>query len=376
MKMTLVSNIIQLGLKELRSLWHDKILAFFILSSFSIMIYSAATASSRELHNAPIGIVDEDQSPLSARIISAFYGPYFKPPRVISMDEIDPGLDAGDYTFVLNIPPDFQRDVLAGKHPALQVNIDATRMTQAFIGANYIQSIVTGEITEFAQRHRTGTVLPITLATRVKFNPNLNGIWFGGVMEIISQVTMLSIILTGAALIREREHGTLEHLLVMPLIPFEVMAAKVWANGLVVLVCTALSLRLVVQGALGVPIVGSTPLFLFGTMLHLFSTTSMGILMATVARSMPQFGLLMIIVVLPLQMLSGGITPRESMPEIVQNIMLAAPTTHFTALAQAILYRGAGLDVVWPQLIAIMGIGTVFFVGALLRFRASLSSQS
>ena len=376
MKMTHVANIIQLGLKELRSLWHDKILAFFILASFSIMIYSAATASSRELHNAPIGIVDEDQSPLSARIISAFYGPYFKPPRVISMDEIDPGLDAGDYTFVLNIPPDFQRDVLAGKHPALQVNIDATRMTQAFIGANYIQSIVTGEITEFAQRHRTGTVLPITLATRVKFNPNLNGIWFGGVMEIISQVTMLSIILTGAALIREREHGTLEHLLVMPLIPFEVMAAKVWANGLVVLVCTALSLRLVVQGALGVPIVGSTPLFLFGTMLHLFSTTSMGILMATVARSMPQFGLLMIIVVLPLQMLSGGITPRESMPEIVQNIMLAAPTTHCTALAQAILYRGAGLDVVWPQLIAIMGIGTVFFVGALLRFRASLASQS
>jgi len=376
MKMTHVANIIQLGLKELRSLWHDKILAFFILASFSIMIYSAATASSRELHNAPIGIVDEDQSPLSARIISAFYGPYFKPPRVISMDEIDPGLDAGDYTFVLNIPPDFQRDVLAGKHPALQVNIDATRMTQAFIGANYIQNIVTGEITEFAQRHRTGAVLPITLATRVKFNPNLNGIWFGGVMEIISQVTMLSIILTGAALIREREHGTLEHLLVMPLIPFEVMAAKVWANGLVVLVCTALSLRLVVQGALGVPIVGSTPLFLFGTMLHLFSTTSMGILMATVARSMPQFGLLMIIVVLPLQMLSGGITPRESMPEIVQNIMLAAPTTHFTALAQAILYRGAGVDVVWPQLIAIMGIGTVFFVGALLRFRASLASQS
>ena len=374
--MTHVANIIQLGLKELRSLWHDKILAFFILASFSIMIYSAATASSRELHNAPIGIVDEDQSPLSARIISAFYGPYFKPPRVISMDEIDPGLDAGDYTFVLNIPPDFQRDVLAGKHPALQVNIDATRMTQAFIGANYIQSIVTGEITEFAQRHRTGTVLPITLATRVKFNPNLNGIWFGGVMEIISQVTMLSIILTGAALIREREHGTLEHLLVMPLIPFEVMAAKVWANGLVVLVCTALSLRLVVQGALGVPIVGSTPLFLFGTMLHLFSTTSMGILLATVARSMPQFGLLMILVVLPLQMLSGGITPRESMPEIVQNIMLAAPTTHFTALAQAILYRGAGVDVVWPQLIAIMGTGTVFFVGALLRFRASLASQS
>ncbi len=376
MKIKHVSNIFQLGLKELRSLWHDKILAFFILASFSIMIYSAATASSRELHNAPIGIVDEDQSPLSARIISAFYGPYFKPPRLISMDEIDPGLDAGEYTFVLNIPRDFQRDVFAGKQPSIQVNIDATRMTQAFIGANYIQNIVTGEISEVAQRQRTGALLPITLATRVKFNPNLNGIWFGGVMEIISQVTMLSIILTGAALIREREHGTLEHLLVMPLIPFEVMAAKVWANGLVVLVGAGLSLQFVVKGALGVPIAGSVPLFLFGAMLHLFSTTSMGILMATVARSMPQFGLLMILVVLPLQMLSGGITPRESMPEIVQTIMLAAPTTHFTALAQAILYRGAGVDVVWPQFAAIIGIGVAFFAAALVRFRASLAAQS
>jgi len=291
------------------------------------------------------------------------------------MDEIDPGLDAGEYTFVLDIPPDFQKDVLAGKHPALQVNIDATRMTQAFIGANYIQNIVTGEIAEVVQRHRTGTVLPITLAIRVKFNPNLSGVWFGGVMEIISQVTMLSIILTGAALIREREHGTLEHLMVMPLAPFEIMAAKVWANGFVVLICTGLSLRFVVQGALGVPIAGSAPLFLFGAMLHLFSTTSMGILMATVARSMPQFGLLMILVILPLQMLSGGITPRESMPEIVQTIMLAAPTTHFTSLAQAILYRGAGFDVVWPQFAAIIGIGAVFFAGALLRFRASLAAE-
>lgn len=371
-----LANIIQLGIKELRSLGHDTILLVLILWSFSGGIYAGATAASRELHNAPIAVVDEDQSPLSARIISAFYGPYFKPPRMISREEVDPGLDAGDYTFVLDIPPDFQRDVLAGKHPALQVNIDATQMTQAFIGANYVRSIVTGEINEFVQRHRTGTVLPIALTTRVKFNPNLNGIWFGGVMEIISKVTLLSIILAGAALIREREHGTLEHLLVMPLTPLDIMMAKVWANGLVVLACTALSLWVVVKGALGVPIAGSIALFLFGTILHLFSTTSMGILLATVARSMPQFGLLMILVVLILNMLSGGITPRESMPEIVQTIMLAAPTTHFTDLAQAILYRGAGFDVVWPQFAAIIGIGVLFFTGALLRFRASLAAQS
>jgi ABC-2 type transport system permease protein len=343
---------------------------------FTIAVYAGAGAMSRELHNAPIAIVDEDHSQLSARIIAAFYPPYFNYPGAISKDDIDPGLNSGTYSFVLDIPPSFEDDVLAGRQPVIQVNIDATRMTQAYIGQNYVRSIVTGQVDEFVLRRRTEPALPIRLVSRVKFNPNLNGMWFGGVMELINQVTMLSIILTGAAVIREREHGTLEHLLVMPLTAFEIMTAKVWANGLVVLVSAALSLKLIVQGALGTPIAGSILLFMFGAMLHLFSTTSIGILLATIARSMPQFGLLMIIVVLPLQLLSGGYSPQESMPEIVQNIMLAAPTTHFTALAQGILYRGAGFDIVWPQLAAIVALGLLFFVVALLRFRASLAAQS
>jgi len=114
-------------------------------------------------------------------------------------------------------------------------------------------------------------------------------------------------------------------------------------------------------------------LFMFGTLIHLFSTTAIGILIGTVARTMPQFGLLLILTILPLQMLSGGITPRESMPDLVQNIMLVAPTTHFVSLAQAILYRGAGMDVVWPQMLALVGIGVVFFSAALALFRRHLA---
>ena len=208
-----------------------------------------------------------------------------------------------------------------GGGPTIQVNIDATQMSQAFIGASYIQNIVTAEIDEFVRRRQAGAAAPASVVVRVMFNPNLNGVWFGGVMEIINNITMLSVILTGAALIREREHGTLEHLLVMPLSPFQIMAAKVWANGLVVLLAAGLSLWLVVRGALGVPIAGSVLLFLGGAALHLFSTTSLGIFLGTVARSMPQFGLLMILVILPLQMLSGGMTPRESMPAFVQAVM-------------------------------------------------------
>jgi ABC-2 type transport system permease protein len=365
--------IVHLGIKELRSVWHDKVLLLFMIWAFSFGIYSAATSVSRELHHAPIAVVDEDRSALSQRIASAFYRPYFLPPVPIEPGEVDRGLDAGRYTFVLDIPPNFQRDVQAGRQPDVQVNIDATRMSQAFIGALYISNIVTAEVGGFVKRQGLGSAPEVALVTRVKFNPNLDGIWFGGVMKIIDNITLLSVILTGAALIREREHGTLEHLLVMPLTPFQIMAAKVWANGAVVLATAALSLWLVVKGVLGVPIAGSVGLFLFGAMLHLFSTTSLGIVLATVARSMPQFGLLMILVILPLQMLSGGMTPRDSMPEVLQVIMLAAPTTHFVRFAQAILYRGAGLDVVWRDFVAITALGVVFFSIALARFRGAVA---
>jgi len=157
------------------------------------------------------------------------------------------------------------------------------------------------------------------------------------------------------------------------LTPFQIMAAKVWANGTVVLATAALSLWIVVKGALGVPIAGSIGLFLFGAMLHLFSTTSLGIVLGTVARSMPQFGLLMILVILPLQMLSGGMTPRDSMPEMLQVLTLASPTTHFVRFAQAILYRGAGLGVVWRDFAAITVLGAVFFSIALARFRGAVA---
>jgi ABC-2 type transport system permease protein len=369
-------NIFHLGIKELRGLGRDTLMLVLIVYSFSFQVYVAATGLPEAMHKAPIAIVDEDHSQLSTRIINAFYPPHFLPPAIIDYQAMDPGMDAGLYTFVLDIPPNFQRDVLAGRQPAIQLNIDATRMSQAFIGNSYIQNIINGEVADFVEGQRTVATLPVELEVRMRFNPNLTSTWFGSVMQVINSVTMLSIILTGAALIREREHGTLEHLLVMPLTPFEIMMSKVWSMGLVVVVVATASVIFVVQGALGVPIEGSIVLFVLGTALHLFATTSMGIFLGTVARSMPQMGLLMIIVLLPLQMLSGSTTPRESMPQLVQTIMLAAPTTHFVALAQAILYRGAGFGIVWPQFLALLGIGGVFFALALARFRRAIGSMA
>ncbi|MGV2909212.1 ABC transporter permease [Achromobacter sp. AGC25] len=370
------ANIFRLGVKELWSLARDPMMLVLIFVSFTLMIYTAATAVPESLHNAAIAVVDEDVSPLSARIASAFYPPHFTRPAMVTAAEADAGMDAGRYTFAVDIPPNFQRDVLAGKPAQVQLNVDATRMSQAFTGSNYIQQIVSDEINEFVRRYRKPTELPVDLAVRMRFNPNLTQAWFGSLMEIINNVTMLSIILTGAALIREREHGTIEHLLVMPVTPTEIMVAKVWSMGLVVLVSAGLSLTFIVRGLLQVPVEGSVALFLVGVALHLFATTSMGIFMATLARSMPQFGMLLVLVLLPLQMLSGGTTPRESMPAFVQNIMLAAPTTHFVELGQAILFRGAGLSVVWQPFAALALIGSVLFAFSLTRFRKTLSQMA
>jgi len=367
-----VANVFRLGIKELRGVQRDPMLLALIVYAFTIAVYTAARAMPETLNKAVIAIVDEDQSPMSNRIISAFYPPYFVPPQIISIEEMDRRLDTGLDTFALDIPPNFQRDLLAGRNPTIQLNVDATRMTQAFTGGSYVQSIVSGEVSEFLNRYRASSSVPVELNLRSRFNQELNRSWFGAIANVISSVTMLSIILTGAALIREREHGTIEHLLVMPVTPTEIMISKIWSMGLVVLLATAFALVVVVQGALSVPIRGSMLLFLAGAALHLFATTSLGIFLATVAGSMPQFGLLLMLVLIPLQVLSGGMTPRESMPQIIQDIMLAAPNTHFIILSQGILFRGAGFSVVWPQFAALFVIGSILFFFSLRRFRQFL----
>ena len=365
-----VANIYWLGIKELRSFLHDFVLLGLVVYAFSLAVTLQARSNSQELHNASIAIVDEDQSELSRRIAHAFFPPLFQRPKLIEERDIIPAMNGGKFTFVVDIPPDFERYVLAGRQPGLQIDVDATAMVQAGLGSGYAQQIITTEIADFLS-HKEGVPLStVNLDVRIAFNPNLTTAWFTSVMGIINNVTMLAIILAGAAVVREREHGTMDHLLVMPITPFEIAMSKVWANGLVIAVAVGLSLYLVVRMMLGIPIAGSIPLFMVGVVVYLFFATAIGIFLGTVARSMPQLGLLYMLVYLPMNMLSGGNTPLESMPPWLSTIVQASPSTHFVSFAQSILYRGAGLSVVWPQFVLVALIGGLFFALALWRFRA------
>ncbi|MCD6259732.1 MAG: ABC transporter permease [Helicobacteraceae bacterium] len=372
--MSSMYRIYKLTLKELLTLYRDKMMFFFIIYSFSFAIYLAATAGSMELRNVPIAFVDEDRSILSQRVIDAFYKPRFMTPQIIAYDQIDTLMDGGIYTFIVILPEDMQKDLSQSQTPQIQLNIDATRMSQAGIGAGYISRIISQE---FARYKKTPTSqLSIELIPSYKYNPNLEGSWFGSINEVISNLMLLSILLAGAALMREREHGTIEHLLVMPLQSSEILLAKIFSTILVILFWVAFSLLVVVEGILDVPLVGSVWLFLLCGALMLFATSSIGIFMGTITSSMPQFGMMLILVVLPLMMLSGGMTPYESMPLALQYLMYLSPTTHFVELSQAILFRGAGLDVIWENLVAIFFIGMFFFAFALLTFKKSMEAQS
>ena len=371
-----VANIYWLGIKELRSFLHDFVLLGLVAYAFSFAVTLQARSNSQELHNASIAIVDEDHSELSRRIAHAFFPPLYQTPKLIAERDVIPAMNAGKFTFVIDIPPNFEQYVLAGRQPSLQINVDATAMVQAGLGSGYAQQIITTETRDFLSRTENVPTSPVNLDVRIAFNPNLTTAWFTSVMGIINNISMLAIILAGAALVREREHGTMDHLLVMPLTPFEIAMSKVWANGLVIAVAVAISLYLIVRTILGIPVAGSIPLFMVGVVIYLFFATAIGIFLGTVARSMPQLGLLYMLVFLPMNMLSGSNTPLESMPPWLAKLMQVSPSTHFVAFAQAILYRGAGLDVVWPQFVAVAVIGALFFGLAILRFRSTVAQAT
>jgi ABC-2 type transport system permease protein len=370
------ANVYHLGLKELVSLASDVILVVFTVFWFSFMVYSEATGVETEVRNTNIAIVDSDKSVLSRRVRDALRPPQFKPAVVIDRAAVDTEMDRGRFTFVLDIPPHFEADILRNRSPRVQLNIDATAVSQAGVGAGYIEEIITREISSYLQTRGVAAAMPVEIVTRAFFNPNLESVWFQSVNALIEKITLISILLVGAAIIREREHGTIEHLLVMPLRASEIAAAKIWANGLAVLAATALSLALVVRLTLQVPIEGSVVLFLIGTAVYLFATTSLGLMLATIANTMPQFGLLVTLVFMTLTLLSGAISPIETMPEVLQAVLHISPTVHYVQFAQGVLYRAANIDIVWPQMLILFCLGGLFTGISLARFRSMLARET
>ena len=374
--MRTLKNILALSSKELRSLLSDTILVIFIVMMFSTMVYNTATNATSDVRNANIGIVDYDRSPLTRQIVAALLPPQFAKPVYVHPNDTHDLLDKSQLTFVLEFPPNFQRDVLAGRAPEAQLLVDATAMTQAGMGSGYITQIFSHEIQEFmGVKQQINQAMPVRAAVNLQYNPNNQSSWFMGAAMAGNNIMLITLVLVGAAVIREREHGTMEHLLVMPVTATEIVAAKILANGLVVSAAAVLSMKFVVGGAIGAHLAGSLALYALGVVLFMFSVASLSVMLATLAPTMPQYSLLMVPTYIVFMMFSGSTSPRANMPEMAQRLSEYWPSTQFAHFAQSVLFRGAGLETVWVQLVALSVVGAVFLGLALVRFRKMLEKQ-
>lgn len=358
--------------KELLQLFRDAALMVFFLYSFTGDIYLAASGVSMQLKHAAIATLDGDNSFASRELAGRFQPPYFKPVG----DAGSPGqairlLDDGDVMAVLDIPPRFNERLQRGEQVSVQMQVDTSNSVLGFLTSSYGAQIVGRYGLEVAalREGMGGAVGPrVEADVRVWYNPNQNDAWFMGISELLTVITLFSILLPAAAMVREKERGTIEQLMVTPLSPFQILFPKVVAMTLVILAGCAIALFGVLGPLFQLPMRGSLATFFLVTALYVFTTAGLGLLAATVARNLAQVGMLTVVILMPMLLLSGAWTPIEAMPPWMRGLAWISPLHYFLDAAYGILLKGSGLELLWDSVLAMTCLGIVVFGVGMRRF--------
>jgi ABC-2 type transport system permease protein len=362
--------------KEMLQLFRDVPIVVFLVYSFTLAIYITGNGLRSQLHNASLAVYDADHSFSSRELIHKFQAPFFR----LEGEIADPQeglrlLDRGKAMAILEIPPRFHEQLVAGEPTAVQLLVDTTNSPQGLSAASYAARIVArfGQETALARvgsSEESSQNLPvIENDQRVWYNPDQNEAWFESIEHLLRQITIFAILLPAAALVREKERGTVEQLLVSPLTPLQIMLPKVLSMTVVILCATAVGLFGIMQPVFGVPIKGSIVLFFGLTALFVFTTAGMGLAAATLARNQAQVGMMTLFVVAPMLLLSGLMAPMEAMPEWVRHLMVLSPLRYFVEITQGILLKGAGLKILWDSVLAMAVLGAALFGFGMWRFR-------
>lgn len=361
--------------KEILQLSRDVPLLLFLLYSFSLSVVVSGAGITMQLTNAELLVHDADHSHSSRELIHRFQLPYFTFAGEIS----DPReglrqLDQGRVMLLLEIPPRFHEALMSGERTAVQVLVDTTNAPQGLSAAGYSVRIagLFGTETGLASAGLSGAeaAIPrVSSAHRVWFNPTQDERWFQSIAHVLRMTTIFAVLLPAAALVREKERGTVEQLLVSPLSPFQIMFAKVLAMSGVILIALSLALYGVLHPVFHVPMKGSTGLFFLLTTLHVFTTAGFGLVAATIAKNQAQVGMMTLFVVGPMLLLSGITSPYESMPKWVQTVMTFSPLRYYIDITYGVMLKGAGLDLLWKPVGAMLLLGGALFGFGMWRFR-------
>ena len=362
--------------KELLQLLRDIPIVLLLVYSFTGGVYLTGNGIRSQLQNAGLLVLDGDHSFSSRELIHKFQAPFFSPEGAIA----DPreglrALDRGDSMAVLEIPPRFHEQLATGEPTAVQLLVDTTSAPQGLSAASYAARIVARFGQESAQARLGGTeqssrTLPVVVSDhRVWYNPEQNDAWFESISMLLRQITLFAILLPAAAMVREKERGTVEQLLVSPLTPLQIMLPKLLAMTVVILCATAVALFGVARPAFGVPINGSVALFFGLTVLFVFTTACLGLAAATLTRNLAQVGLMALLVIAPMFLLSGLVAPMETMPAWARHLMFLSPLRYYTEITHGILFKGVGLRVLWDSVLTMALLGAGLFGFSLWRFR-------
>lgn len=375
-----VRRVAMLTQKDLRQLLRDKPLLIFVIYVFTLDIYVAGVGMTGELLNARIMVHDADRSTASRDLLYRFVPPYFS----YAGEDTRPAhgidrLDRGKAMMVLEIPERFDETLRKGDETArLQLQVDAGNVVLGYLGPSYVERIIGRYAEDYARSNRPvlpasgntpSSIASIDNRIRVAYNTNLNGHWFNAVGQWLTMMTVLAVLLPAAAFVREKERGTIEQLLVSPVTPLQVMLSKVFATTILIVAGSAVSLYGIMQPLIGVPFRGSALLFFCLNALYAFNVAGLGLLMATFVRKQAQVGMLTILIAAPMTMLSGTWTAPEAMPPWLAHVVNWSPLYHFIECSYGIIFRGAGLDVLWPSVLALIGLGGALFSMSIWRFR-------
>jgi ABC-2 type transport system permease protein len=362
--------------KELLQLFRDIPIILFLVYAFTLAVYLIGNGIKSQPHNASLSVYDADHSFSSRELIHAFHPPFFRlEGELADAREGLRLLDRGKTMAVLEIPARFHEQLVAGEPTAVQLLVDTTNSPQGLSVASYTARIVSRFGQESAPAHsggseESGPNFPTIVSDhRVWYNSDQNDTWFESLSHLLRQITIFAILLPAAALVREKERGTVEQLLVSPLTPLQIMLPKVLAMTLVILCATAVGLFGIMRPVFGVPMKGSVLLFFVLTALFVFTTAGMGLAAATLTRNQAQVGMMTLLVVAPLLLLSGLTAPMEAMPAWVRDLMALSPLRYFIEISHGILFKGAGVAVLAQPILAMTMLGGALFGFGLWRFR-------
>ncbi|MFN8867621.1 MAG: ABC transporter permease [Pseudomonadota bacterium] len=364
-------QVVALVVKEWRQLLRDTALAGFVVFIFTIDILIAAGAPALDLRAAPVGLIDRDASAASRELVGRLRAPYFDV-RAVADDEtrLARDLERGRLRAVLIVPHGFERALVRGETAQAQLVVEAADSNLGYLVASYTERIVALLAADLAPAGAASEALPeVRLQARFRFNPALTEAWYSTISELLTMLTVASILLPAAALVREKERGTIEQLLVSPLSPLQIVLAKVLAMAGVVLIGSLVAVGLVMRVLLGVPIAGSAPLFFALVALYAMTASGLGIVAATYARSSGQVGLIVLLLVMPIIMLSGTWNLRESMPGWLQAAIYLSPLRYMVDIAYGVLLKGAGLAAVAKPAALMVLLGLAFLALGTARFR-------